>query len=64
MTALSGSGVRICTAGRYKGERVQVLQAHHAHWPTLYTCKVLSNGKEIALREDEIANVCKEGTDR
>lgn len=46
--------ILFCKAGKYDGRKVEILETHALHNPTLYTCEVLYNRKKIALYETEL----------
>jgi len=46
--------ILMCKSGKYVGMKVEVIFRHNVHKPMLYSCKVMANGKEVALYDHEI----------
>jgi len=46
--------ILFCTFGKYEGEEVEIVRRHNIYCPTLYTCRVLADDKEIALFHNEL----------
>jgi len=46
--------ILMCNSGKYNGRKVEVKNIHADHTPTLYTCRVMTDDKEIALFEHEL----------
>jgi hypothetical protein len=52
-----GGEKAFCKSGKYKGQSVIVERVHICHNPSLYTCMVINNGKQITLYENELESL-------